>query len=317
MLHVPIQGNRGRTAARCTASMVLTAALLLAACSRADDVEPPANAAPPRVVTSSPESVTRSPESDPADLDDQRATELYVAWREAVYGLPPTPPEVVDVDGAGASIVVPGSEASDWLTQELELARERGVMVRGGVNAEPVSTVEVTRDRATVAICSSADVRITDVATGEPAGDVAVDSSYNRFDVTYRRIDDDWLIERGDPSDDRDCVPPSIEEAVTARWEHFTEAWYQRDRRGGGEELGQLTAVVTDRFAEALSGLPARGRVPDPAPFTDFELLAATRTSATGHACRSGRLQTVEWMLVNGQWRVDFAGRIGEPTQCP
>nr|MBA2558022.1 hypothetical protein [Chloroflexota bacterium] len=51
-----------------------------------------------------------------------------------------------------------------------------------------------------------------------------------------------------------------------------------------------------------------------PAPFTDFELVAATRRSASGHACRSDGLETIEWKRVEGQWRVDFAGQVGERT---
>ena len=119
-------------------------------------------------------------------------------------------------------------------------------------------------------------------------------------------------------SDDPDCVPPSLEEAVTARWELFTEAWYERDRQGGGEELGHLAELVTDDFADTLRGLPPRDPVPDPAPFTNFELVTATRTSATGQACRSDGLETIEWTLVDGQWRVDFTGQVGEEaTPCP
>lgn len=295
-----------------TAAAAVGVALLLVACNGANSAEPPATPDPTPTTAAAPE-----PSVAPT-LDDETAAELYVAWRDVVYGLPPTPPEAVDVDTAGEALVVPGSQASDWLTQELELARERGVIVRGGVHAEAVSTVEVTGDRATVAICSSADVQFTDVATGESVGDEAVDDSYTRFDVAYRRVDDDWLVERGEPSDEPDCVPPAIEEAITARWDLFTEAWYERDRQGGGEKLGQLTGLVTDDFAETLRGLASRDPVPDPAPFTDFELVTVTRTSATGHACRSGSLQTVEWVLVSGEWRVDFAGREGqETTPCP
>ena len=301
-----------------TAGVVLGVTLLLAACSGANDAEPPATPSPTPANLSPTPARTPVPEPDPQTFDDEEATALYVALREAVYGLPPTEPEAVEVDTAGDAIVVPGSEASDWLIQELELARERGVLVRGDIHAEPVSTVEVSGDRATVAICSSADVRVTDVATGEPVAEDAVDTSYTRFDVAYRRIDDDWLVEQAKPSDEPDCVPTSLEQAVTARWDPFTEAWYERDRQGGGEDLGQLTELVTDDFADTLRGLPPRDPVPDPAPFTDFELSAATRTSAMGHACRSGSLQTVEWRLVDGEWRVDFAGRVGQQaTPCP
>lgn len=294
-----------------TVGAALGAVLLLAACNGATNAEPPANPDPTPTRTA-------APEPDLQTFEDEAATELYVAWRDVVYGLPPTPPEAVDVDTAGEALVVPGSQAADWLTQELELARERGVIVRGDVHAEPVSTVEVTDDRGIVAICSSAEVQFTHVATGEPVTDEAVDDSYTRYDVVYRRVDADWLVERGEPSDNTDCVPPSIEEAVRARWDLFTEAWYERDRQGGGEELGQLTELVTDDFADSLRGLDSRDPVPDPAPFTDFELVTATRTSAAGHACRSGSLQTVQWVLVDGQWRVDFAGREGsEATPCP
>jgi hypothetical protein len=308
-----------RPATMWTAGVLLTMAVLLTACDGGEDVEPP-DIASPTPVDTSPTPVRTSagtPEPAPPTLDDEAAAELYVAWQETVYALPPTEPEAVDVDGAGDGVVVPRSEAAEWVAQELQLARERGVIVRGGVHAEATEPVQIAGDRATAVICASADVRVTDVATGDPVSDDAVDTSYTRVAVTYRRIGDDWLVERADPSDERDCVPASIEEAVGARWEQFTEAWYERDRQGGGEELGRLAQVVTDGFADTLRGLPERDPVPEPAPFTDFELIAVTRTSASGHACRSGSLQTVEWVLVDGQWRVDFAGREGaEATPC-
>lgn len=297
-----------RTTIARTSAAVLATALLLAACNGADGIEPPDDASPTPARTA-------APEPDPQALDDDTAAELYITWRETVYALPTTPPEALEAESAGDAIAVPGSEASDWITQELELARHRGVIVRGAVQAEPVSNVETTGDRAKVAICSSADVRITDVATGDPVGDEKVDASYTRFDVAYRLLDDAWLVERAESGDDDDCVPPSIEEAVTARWDVFTEAWYERDRQGGGEKLGQLTEVVTDRFAETLRGLAPRDPVPDPAEFRDFELVAATRRSATAQACRSGALETIEWKLVKGHWRVDFAGQVGQETK--
>ncbi len=294
-----------------TSAVVLAAVLLLAGCNGADGTEPsPGNPSPPPATTD-------TPDPEPQALDEETAAELYVRWRNAVYGLPPTPPKAVDIESAGDAVAVPGSEASDWVAQELELARDRGVIVRGAVNAEPVSTVTTTGASATVAICSSADVRITDVATGDPVGDEKVDDAYTRFDVAYRRIDGGWLVDRAESGEESDCVPPSIEDAVSARWGVFAEAWYERDRQGGGEKLGWLTEVVTDRFAKTLRGLAPRDPVPDPAPFTDFELVAATRRSATAQACRSGGLETIEWNLVKGQWRVDFAGQLDqEPTPC-
>lgn len=306
-----------------TAGVALIAALLLFACDGADGIDPPDTVDPTQPDTHSPTgsptgSPTSSPEPDLQAFDSDTAAQLYVSWRNAVYGLPATSPEAIDVEAAGAAIVVPGSEAAEWLRQELELARERGVVVRGGIHAEPNSPLELTEDRATVAMCSSSDVRPTDVATGDPVADEAVDTSYAQFDVVFQRIDDVWLVEQADPSDERDCVPPSIDEAVTARWELFTEAWYERDRRGGGEELDQLTEVVTDDFADVLRDLPPRDPVPDPDPFTDFGLLVATRTSATGQACRSGGLETIEWVVVEEQWRVDFVGQAGEEAPpCP
>jgi hypothetical protein len=294
-----------------TVGAALGAVLLLAACNGATNAEPPANPDPTPTRTA-------APEPDLQTFDDEAATELYVAWRDVVYGLPPTPPEAVDAQAAGEGLVVPGSPASGWLTEELELARERGVIARGDVHAESVSTVEVAGDRATVAICSSADVQVTDVATGEPVAEEQFDDSYGRFDVVYLRVDDDWLVERGERSEDPDCVPPSIEQAVTAHWDLFTEAWYERDRQGGGEDLGQLTELITDEFADTLRALPARDPVPDPAPFTRFELATVTPTSATGQACRSGGLETVEWRLVDGQWLIDFVGQVGqEAAPCP
>ncbi|HVL52747.1 MAG TPA: hypothetical protein VM344_00635 [Vitreimonas sp.] len=286
----------------------MAAPLLLVACNGADGIEPSSTPSPTPVETG-------SPTPDAQSLDDQTAAQLYVTWRKTVYALPPTRPRAVDVDSAGDGIAVPGSEASDWIRQELELALERGVIVRGDVDAEPLSRVTTTGEAATVPICSSAQVRITDVATGDPVGDEKADESYTRFDVTYRRVEQEWLVERAESEDENDCVPPSIEEAVAARWDVFTEAWYERDRQGGGEELGRLTEVVTDRFAQTLRGLAPREPVTDPAEFTNFELVSATRRSVTAQACRSGGLETIEWKLVKGQWRVDFAGQVGQETK--
>ena len=302
-----------KTAMARSMAAVLAVALLLPACNGADGIEPPDSPSPRPTPAE-----TGAPEPDTQSLDDQTATELYVTWRKTVYALPPTRPRTVDVDSAGHGIAAPGSQASSWIQQELELARERGVIVRGGIDAEPLSTLTTTGKAATITICSSADVRITDVATGDPVGDEKADDSYNRFDVTYRRIDDEWLVERAEPSDESDCVPPSIEQALASRWDVFTEAWYERDRQGGGKMLGQLTDLVTARFATTLRGLPTRDPVTDPAEFTNFEPVSATRRSATAQACRSGGLETIEWKVVNGQWRVDFAGQIGqETTPCP
>ena len=304
-----------RTTITRRSAVVLAAVLLLGACNGADGIEPPDNPSPTPTTTAAPEPEPQKPE--PQTLDDDTAAELYVAWRETVYALPPTPPDAVDIESAGEAIAVPGSDASAWVTQELKLARDRGVVVRGAVHAEPVSTITTAGESATIAICASADVRITDVATGDPVGDEKVDASYTYFDVAYRRLDDAWLVEGAESGDDDDCVPPSIEEAVTDRWDVFTAAWYERDRQGGGEELGQLNEVVTERFAETLRGLAPRDPVADPAPFTDFEIVAATRRLATAHACRSGGLETIEWKLIKGQWRVDFAGQVGqESTPC-
>ena len=292
---------------------VLAAALLLPACNGADGIEPPDSPSP-----SPTPAATGAPEPDTESLDGRAATELYVTWRQTVYALPPTQPRAVDVDSAGHGIAAPGSQASSWIKQELELARERGVIVRGGIDAESLSTLTTTGKAATLAICSSADVRITDVATGDPVGGEKADDSYNRFDVTYRRIDEEWLVERAEPSDESDCVPPSIEQALASRWDVFTEAWYERDRQGGGKKLGELTKVVTDGFATTLRGLPTRDPVSDPPEFTNFELVSATRRSVTAQACRSGGLETIEWKLVTGEWRVDFAGQVGqEASPCP
>ena len=298
-----------RPAALRAAGVLLAAVLVLAACNRADTREPPDNPSPSPAATDPPE---------PPALDSDTAADLYVAWRETVYALPPTQPEAVDAEAGGDTIVVPGSAAADWVTQELGLARDRGVIVRGSVHAESLSAPQVTGDRATAAICSSADVRVTDVATGDPVSDDAVDTSYTRFDATYQRMNVAWLVEGVERSDERACVPPSIDGALAARWEQFTEAWYERDRKGGGENLGQLADVVTERFADTLRGLPARDPVPDPSPYTNFETVAATPTTATSHACRAGGLETIEWTSTEGSWRVDFAGQTGqEPTPCP
>ena len=306
------------TAITRTLAALVAGALLLTGCDGSGNDEPTADASPAPPSTTSTPDPDPDPDSDSQTLDGDTAAELYVAWREAVYALPPTEPEALDIEAATDGIVVPDSPAADWVTAELELARDRGVITRGTVHAEAITPVAIVDDLATVTICSSADARITDTTTGDVASDEAVDATYTRFDVSYRRAGDSWLLEGADRSTERACVPPSVEGAITARWAAFEEAWYERDRQGGGDDLGRLTEVVTDDFADTLRELPARDPVPDPDPFTDFEPFVATRTNATGHACRSGGRQTIEWVLVDGQWRVDFAGREGEEsTPCP
>ena len=313
-MHVPTEETRMRTTAARAASALLCAALLLAACTGADGVEPPVEPSPIPATTQAQEP---DPEPEPPALDPDAAADLYVAWRETVYALPPTKPEDVDVEAAGRAVAVPNSEAAEWVAEELQLARDRGVVVRGDVDAEPLSGVR-GGDRASVTICTSAHVRVTDVATGDPVSNDAVDTSYTRFEVAYERIGDEWLVEKADPADgERKCVPPSIERTVADRWALFTEAWYERDRQGGGDEIDALTRVVTEEFADTLRDLPARDPVREPAPFTDFKLSTVTRTTAVGHACRSGGMETIEWKLVDEVWRVDFAGQIGqESTPC-
>ena len=299
-----------------TAVALLATVAVLAACNGTEDIKPPAAASPAPPSAAPPSTTPLGAEPEP--LDGDAAVGLYVAWRETVYALPPTEPEAVDVEVAGDGIVVPDSDASAWVVEELELASKRGVIVRGTVRAETIQPVQVVGERATASMCSSADVRPSDLVTGEPVGRESGDRSYTRFDAHFRLIGDDWLVEGAERSDDQDCVPPSIEQALATRWEQFVEGWYERDRRGGGKELGALTEVVTDRFAQSLSELPARGPVPDPPPFTQFETTTATRSTATGHACRSGGLETVEWVLFDGQWRVDFVGQAGpDPEPCP
>ena len=306
-----------RTATTLAAAVFMTAALALTGCSGSDDPDPPAIASP-TLVTSNPTPIRssaapRTPE--PPTLDGDGAAQLYIDWRDTVYALPPTQPEAVDVDGAGDEVVVPGSEAAAWVIQELQLARERGVIVRGMIDAEAISPVQIAGDRATVMICSSPDVQVTDVATGEPVSDDLVDTSYRSFTVAYQRIGEDWLVDRADPSEDPECVPASIAEPVRASWDAYAQAWLDLERRGGGPEIGPLAEVITDRFASSLREFPPHDPVENPPPFTDFEVTGADRTSVSGHACRSTHLQTIEWVLVEAEWRIDFVGRTGEEAE--
>lgn len=299
------------------ATVLMTAALALTGCSGSDDADPLVSASP-TPVTSSPTSARTSaapPTPEPPTPDGDAAAERYIDWRDMVYALPPTLPEAVDVDGAGDGVVVPGSEAAAWVSQELQLARDRGVIVRGSTDAEAISPVEIAGDRATVMICSSPDVQVTDVATGEPVSDDLVDTSYSSLIVAYQRIGDDWLVESADLSDDPACVPASVEEPVRASWDAYAEAWLDLERRGGGPEIGPLAEVLTDRFAGSLREFPTHEPVENPPPFTDLEVTGADRTSATGHACRATHLQTIEWVLVDGEWRIDFVGRAGEEAE--
>jgi hypothetical protein len=130
--------------------------------------------------------------------------------------------------------------------------------------------------------------------------------------VTLAAVGGGWWLLFGGPEG------PTREELAEAAVAAYAEAWLDLERRGGGPEIGALAEVVTDRFARSLRGFAPHDPVADPPPFTDFDVTKADRTTVTGRACRSNQLQEVEWVLVDGQWRIDFVGQIGqEPTPCP
>jgi hypothetical protein len=208
------------------------------------------------------------------------------------------------------------SEANDLIRRAIEL----GVLDRGDVLAEALAPPQSSGDDdATATLCMSQDISTTDLETGEDAGAPAPPDDWLRIRADYQQVAGRWLIAEITAVEPTDCVPPSIAAATAQAWEIFTTARLDHERRGGGPDIGRMEEVVTERFAQTLQGIgPFDPPDVEPPAYTSFEITEATRTTALGEACRDGELEVVEWELVDGQWRIDFAGQVGEEvTPCP
>lgn len=295
-----------RRAATAPAVLLLSTALLLSACDSSEPLPDP---------TAEPTSSSPSTSASPTvALDAATAEQLVIARYDAVHGLPPTPPDEVDVDSAGEGVVAPGSTEAERVAGALNQAIELGVLDRGDVLVEALEPpVPAGGDAATASLCMSQDLRTTDLETGEETGTVAPPDDWRHVQVAFERLDDAWLVTEITAADPARCIPPSIEAATGQAWEVFAAARVEHESRGGGPDIGELESVVTERFAETLRSIgPFDPPAETPPGYTDFQLTEATRSSAEGWACRDGELETVEWELVSGRWLIDFAGQAGE-----
>lgn len=138
------------TTARTRTLTALAAALVLTACSGTDSIDPSGDVAPTQ------STVEASIKPDPVELDQQTAVALVVARFEAVYGLPPTPPDRLDLEAAGEGIVAPGSREAERISGVLTQARDLGVIDRGDVRAEALTVPTTTgAGQARVTVCMS------------------------------------------------------------------------------------------------------------------------------------------------------------------
>lgn len=291
---------------------LLATAIVLTACTGTEDPDPTDDATP------APSNGDEANEPDPVELDAETAAELVVARFEAVYGLPPTPADELDIDAAGEGTVARGSREAERIASVLNQARERGVIDRGDVRAEALSAPSTTgSDRARATLCMSQDVRTTHLDSGEEVPEAPTPpDDWLRVEADFERADDEWLVSEITAASPAECVPPSIENAVTESWETFTAAWREWERTGG--DVDQLVDLVTEDHAELLRSFPRFDPVDDPAPQTDLQLRRATRTSVEGDWCRLGKLEEGVWQLVDGTWLVSDAGQFGtEPKEDP
>lgn len=109
-----------RRAATAPAALLLSTALLLSACDSSEPIPDPTGESAPTAP-----STTASPA---VALDAATAEQLVIARYDAVHGLPPTPPDEVDVDSAGEGVVAPGSTEAERVAGALNQAIELGVL---------------------------------------------------------------------------------------------------------------------------------------------------------------------------------------------
>lgn len=317
-----------------TGAAVVTAALLLAACDGDNGLVENGTPTPPT------ENETEEPAA-PA-LDEDTAVALLTGWFDTVHGLPPTDPDDVVVDGAGEGIVIRDSPADDWITVNLTQAVDLGVIDRGDVVVEVIEVFQETRANSARALaCASQDVEPTDLATGDPAGppDAPRLDDYVRLEATYQLVDGQWLLASATGVEPQDCVPPSIEAAVTANWEAFIDAVIEWGRRGApGDDIGELADLTTGGRQEAhrsSPGLDPGARSEREGLDHDLQLHRATRTRVEGEWCfdparnaeaglyeadgtftpmtelTGRRYERAEWELVDGAWLLSEQESLG------
>ncbi|WP_052665144.1 hypothetical protein [Nitriliruptor alkaliphilus] len=298
-------------------------AVLLGGCS------PNAADGDPQPPTSSP---TAGPDDEAAMIDAETAVAQYTALQHAIIQLAPMDPADIDIEGAGAGIVVGDSPADEFLTDRLSVIAETGSGPSGQVtHAEVIRPASDGAEQQRVELCALQETEPVDIATGEPAPAVPESTpTYTRFEVIYQFVDGDWLVEdipalRAEEPP-ADCVPPSIAEEVEANWEAHDEAvqaWV--DSSFGLEEREALEPLVTDaRWEQILETEPVEptGRVRGDIAY-DLELIRATRTEVSGEWCLDGNrdpdamtiidgelvkdemraLSRGRWQLQDGEWR--------------
>jgi hypothetical protein len=73
------------------------------------------------------------------------------------------------------------------------------------------------------------------------------------YEPHYVQVDGQWLISETTAASPAECVPPSIDDAVTESWETFTAAWREWERTGG--DADELVDLVTEDHAAILRSL--------------------------------------------------------------
>lgn len=307
----PAAAHTRTGAARRAAALALVVSLGAAGCS--DGASP---GDPVGTPTSTP---TTSASATTAELPDRVTAADLVADRfAAVHGLPPTSADELDIADVVADVTAAGSPEAERVTGVLKQAVERGVLDRGDVRVEALDDPEASDAGAQATLCMSQDVRTTELESGEDTGAPAPPTDWLRIVAEFVRQDGSWALSDITAAEPADCTPASIEEATSEAWEVFADARVEHEARGGGPDIGDMSTVVTDRFAETLQSIgPFEPPTAAPPPYGEHELEAVTRTTAIGRACRDGQVETVEWQLVEGQWLIDFAGQDGEEaTAC-
>ena len=292
--------------------------LLLVGCSNSDEPNPsPEETEPPVAPTN----------NDPPDVDGATLVDRYVALQHAIIQLPPIDPDDIDPEDAGDGVVVEGSTAEAFITDQLSNIAETGVGPSGEVVDAEILEVRDGGEQQSADLCVLQDVAPVDVATGEPAEGLPemAEPRYTQIEVDYHYVDGAWLIEdlpdleRDGPPED--CVPPSVVEAVEGNWQAHEQAvqdWVNSSF--AIEDRAAFEPLVTDeRWQQILDTEPIEptGEVSGDIAY-DLELLRATATEVVGEWCldgnrdpdamtiRNGELVKHEFRsLVRGRWELE------------
>ena len=293
------------------------ACLALVGCSNSDDPEPPPPSAP---------TATTPADDGPPDVDEAALVDQYVSLQHAIIQLPPVDPDDIDPAGAGEGIVVEGSPAEAFITDQLSNIAETGVGPSGEVVDAAMLEVRDGGEQQSVDLCTLQDVTPVDIANEEPAeGPEVAEPRYTQIEVDYRFVDGAWLVEdlpdleRDGPPED--CVPPSVAEAIEANWQAHEQAvqdWVNSSF--AIEDRAAFEPLVTDeRWQQVLDTEPIEptGEVSGDIAY-DLELLQATAIEVVGEWCldgnrdpdamtiRNGELVKHEFRsLVRGRWELE------------